>query len=310
MTNYFKIFLLASICLVAFCRCAKEPSQVLLETKETKPHLITQESALSSLQDFLNEAYSGEETKALSNRTISTISTICCSSFLTKSSAAIDADEILYLVNFEDEQGYAILAADDRISDDVLIVTERGSLSESTLKRILRGSGSEGTGGVLYPGYPSTGDGIYTDDNYPGYSFLNPNTFNPYDSDLDDTYVVDLNVNVIDSTFVEKPGDPISNLGGFVHRDLDSAPTVGDEEITCKLISSNNYVSSSVSPLLTFCKSWTQDEPFNDLCPIVYSKIDSAYVHADAGCVPLAVAKIMTYFEYPAVFSFNGNTIN
>jgi len=37
-------------------------------------------------------------------------------------------EEMLYIVNFDDEDGYAVLSADERISDKVLSITEEGSL--------------------------------------------------------------------------------------------------------------------------------------------------------------------------------------
>lgn len=37
--------------------------------------------------------------------------------------------EMLYLINFDDESGYAVLSADARIPDEVLAITEQGSLS-------------------------------------------------------------------------------------------------------------------------------------------------------------------------------------
>lgn len=301
-------------CGIALCCCTRGPDASLPSPEQdvsSNPHLIPLNSAVASLYDFLDIAYNDESTKALSSRAIANTSTIRYNAIPTKSSSDIDADEILYLVNFENNQGYAILAADDRISDDVLVVTEQGALSESALKKILKSS-SSGTSGVPYPEYSSTGDGIYTDERYPGFSFLNPNTFDPYDSDSDDTYVGDLDAVVDSAYFKEKNGTPLPGLGELIQRDLDQAPSIGvdDGDTYTELVSCSSYVYASVSPMLTFCKEWTQDTPFNDICPIVHSANKDSTFHADAGCVPLAIAKILTYHQHPGSYTVNGYSIN
>ena len=50
---------------------------------------------------------------------------------------------------------------------------------------------------------------------------------------------------------------------------------------------------------------WNQYYPFNENYPIY-----SGEEHRKAGCVPLAVAMIMTYHQYPNILTINGHTIN
>ena len=63
---------------------------------------------------------------------------------------------------------------------------------------------------------------------------------------------------------------------------------------------------NSVGPLLT--TTWNQTSPFNDYLPFV-----TATQHAYVGCVPIAIAQIMRYFEYPISYSWSqmpDNTAN
>ena len=57
---------------------------------------------------------------------------------------------------------------------------------------------------------------------------------------------------------------------------------------------------SPMAPLL-----WNQYYPFNENYPFY-----SGNEHHKAGCVPLAVAMIMTYHQYSNVLTINGHTIN
>ncbi len=63
--------------------------------------------------------------------------------------------------------------------------------------------------------------------------------------------------------------------------------------------------------MLVFSQDWTQGSPFNDYCPTVRSwGLVGKKKTANAGCVPLAISKIFTYFEYPQVLLYNGIYVN
>ena len=62
---------------------------------------------------------------------------------------------MLYLFDFEDDSGFAILAADDRISSDIITIAEEGSLSEENLYDAFSGDEE-----VMEPDFPVDGPGI------------------------------------------------------------------------------------------------------------------------------------------------------
>lgn len=78
----------------------------------------------------------------------------------------------LYVANFDNGNGYAILSADTRIEYPVLAITESGSLSESTIRDaedlVCR---KEMT---IYKGYPTTGPGLFTTPETGDEVFINP----------------------------------------------------------------------------------------------------------------------------------------
>ncbi len=86
---------------------------------------------------------------------------------------------------------------------------------------------------------------------------------------------------------------------------------IGDY-ITYNLIDSTAWVSTSdkVTPILQKYAFWSQGEPFNNLYPTRHEWFGSEVKIVDAGCFPLAIAKIMTHFENTKTFTFNNYTVN
>lgn len=115
------------------------------------------------------------------------IITLFPKSVLTKTS---ESSPLLYIVNFKDENGFAVLSADDRISTDVIAVSENGTLNEQEFHKLKKRT--------LYNGFSLDGPGVsYNQDS--SEVVVNPNTFEPYNEEYDDYYVGDL--------FVENPAD-------------------------------------------------------------------------------------------------------
>jgi len=94
---------------------------VLIEENE---YTIPIEDALSSLEDFLMETGT-VVTKGSINDFIDNYFTVSAPS--TKSSGV--EENLLYAVNLKGEGGFAILAADSRVRDDIIAVTESGSIT-------------------------------------------------------------------------------------------------------------------------------------------------------------------------------------
>lgn len=103
-------------------------------TLSTANHHIELETALYYLDSFLAEMNNTTKSNGI-ERTYS-IDNIDVVGNMVLSNATKSTDnmsnfpeEMLYLVNFDDNLGSAVLAADDRIGDVVLCVTEKGNIS-------------------------------------------------------------------------------------------------------------------------------------------------------------------------------------
>lgn len=134
MKRYF-LLLIAIICVV---NCAKEPCCTTNDVTEEN-NVISIKEATSKLDSLLLELY-GPDTKS-SDRFIYDIKDIQVLSSsdirpMTKSYSDNSRD-LLYVVNFPDDKGFAILSATTLISEDVLCVTEQGSMSVEELLRVM-----------------------------------------------------------------------------------------------------------------------------------------------------------------------------
>ena len=58
----------------------------------------------------------------------------------------------------------------------------------------------------------------------------------------------------------------------------------------------------SITPLISTL--WSQDAPYNNLCPVIPTGKPGAGAKTVTGCVATAMAQIMKYYEWPATYFF------
>jgi len=316
MCNVKLLWPLCAIMLI--CSCKKESVESFNEHQDSallkESYTIPVDVALESLYTFIQEK-EGQTTKA-DIPIIGSIETIKRTNLPTKSFPSdTDCNEIVYLINFTEDNGYAILAADSRISEDIISVVDEGNLSSDEL--LLDYSCCNR---IVDDNYPREGSGIIYDENYPDDSFINPNTFSLY-SEVDDDYYVGNYLS--DNRIIESPspGSIVNKMSlqyaiDEIEKYDQRTPYIndessGNENTTSFIISKKTNITSYVSPLLTAEKNWSQDTPFNDFCPIVRRYLFFGQTkRGDAGCVPLAISKILAHFEWPTGLSYNGIFVN
>lgn len=256
-------------------------------------HIITQEKAIASLMSFL-DALDSTKTKSGRNRSVSDVICFNIGDPITKGVHGYNPH--LYFVNFSDNNGYAILAADDRIQEDIIAIVDKGNVSYAD---VLRASN------CLLNGQRSQIDT----------SFNNFNEFEPYYELGDDWYVGDLET-VEDSTFMSSICDLplqlcINYAANSIRSHIDPGfnpedpPTYTDTYI-------DTVYNFAYTPLMDTCglKYWSQSRsPFNDNCPVVKEYVFyGSQERASAGCVPLSIARIMAFNKYPSTLIYN-NTL-
>lgn len=313
LLTVFVIFTLCVSCNKSIDHPLKEPT---VSSSSVNPHAIPVENAIASLYSFLGNDF--EQTTKSNLPRVESVTAIRMKDFSTKSivlNPELNCDELVYLVNFTNENGYAILAADDRIPEDIISVVDEGSLSLDDLLSDYDYSHSR----VIDSNYPTEGSGILYYDEYPDDYFINPNTFSLFDEGNNDCYVGDYYYEgvgnsastpqqIVNSMSLEYAINEISGHDLLIPID-DEEP--GGGTTTSIITSTQTVITSSVAPMLTVEKYWKQTSPFNDYCPtvrkyILFGKTRAGY----AGCVPLAVSKIMAYFEWPTSITYNGIPVN
>lgn len=292
------------------------------ESATENPYAISQEEAIANLEAFMND----NNTRSDDKREVSSI--IPIKFHETRSSDEnLNCENLLYVANFEDEKGYAILAADSRIDEPILAITDQGSLSEEVVYSTL----SNNEDRVIFNEFPLTGPEFFTTPSTGSEVFMNPNTIELYDETENDTLVGNFDTSTLDAE-----GEPFGPLNDATTpeiittslcvdyatnqvRSVIDPPTIPlpipptDDVIDDGLPTTSNVtytdwaVTQSISPILADYVDWHQSSPFNDLYPYrLKYLIIGKYKRAPAGCFPLAIAKIMTHFEYPADFSYDG----
>ncbi|WP_290454490.1 Spi family protease inhibitor [Muribaculum intestinale] len=170
-----------------------------LKCNAVNQYEISEEEALADLSKFLNDE-STNDSRASDNRIVRAISSVSLSDYFGNESrnsmGDVDCDKPIYIADFENNQGYAVLAADRRISKPIIGIIDSVA-PDPNKPRIepkpvaLRDWDWDilGLTRPVYDGYPTDGPGFFTDPKYQNEVFINPNTVNLYDDDAKDTLV-------------------------------------------------------------------------------------------------------------------------
>lgn len=116
---------------------SKIPEKESSNEAQTSPYAVSEEKAISRLESEL-ALFKGEETRA-SNRSVRTIKPIKFSDIAPATrSSDIDVDNLLYIVEFEDGQGSAILGADERV-EPIYAILDESVLTEEDFENATNG---------------------------------------------------------------------------------------------------------------------------------------------------------------------------
>ena len=170
----------------------------LSETLMANPYNIPVEDALENLRDFMADFSETGESRSGDGRVVSDVIPVrfkdCFGAQSRSEFDDIECDKLLYIANFENNQGYAVLAADERISNKVIGLIDStfhdpGKGTTPTPRTIWDWDDIIGGTRPVFKDYPTDGPGFFTVTEYPDELFINPNTVDLYDKDKDDTLV-------------------------------------------------------------------------------------------------------------------------
>ena len=237
---------------------------------------------MSVLNDYLdNEAEvctkAGVPSK---NRNIASVNLLRAKDLYARSSSPYegDIDEMVYIVNFEDDGGFALLAADNRVPDVLIGITDSGHVDQDRLAATYR---------KMFDNQPST------------------KSFDPYDPTNEDWYIgnytgTDAGEFIVSEYVAALCVGYVEGQIGGGHIVGPITPVYGDEGYF-EVVYSDGGETTVVDTLLAHYNSWEQSiEPYNDYIPNNYS----------VGCVNIAIGKILSYFSGPGSISGFGWSVD
>lgn len=284
------------------------PTQSVLNS-----HAISVEEALANLESFF------QDKQTRSNVSLPKVDDVLTMQIENGHTRAADLSNVMYIANFSDDKGFAILAADKRVSEKVIAIIDNGNLTQGDVDAVA--SLLLNKEDYVDPRYPTTGKGLFSMADYPDEVFLNPNTFSTYDEAQDDYWVGNFledddepTTRAIANTEGQMEGFALLRCGNYVMDELaryEDGSNVSIPEHSTKTTYSQWVDVQRTENILSAYKRWNQDSPFNDLYPtrrrvILFGKKRKA----PAGCFPLSVAKVMTHFRYPKSFSYGNCTVD
>lgn len=184
----------------------------------------------------------------------------------------VSEDAVFHIINFEDNQGYAIVSADSRATD-------------------------------VYAFSPTGNIDINEAMENPGFRIFMSGATANYEDEICDNFGNPYRDSMIINPFVP-PGDDDSgsgsNPGGGSSEDVTEYMITYLDGVPYYTKSSGWITEENIGPLLS--TEWHQNPPYNYYCPVINDSI------AVAGCVPIAISQIMAYHKYPPVV--NGYSID
>lgn len=275
-----KILIIAS---VLFFSCTQE-LYVLSESEMRMQKEITVvkvEDALHTLEEFLNQN-NLLLTKSGQSRKYVDVYTYYEGGLRTKSDTGDTISELptAYVVNFENEEGFAVLGANN-IVPDIIAVTEAGSINPVTLEVVSSRDVIKKSSSFFEDMDEEEIEAFYNQVVITADSLL-------YSVEDDDYYVGNLdNIEEFTSRMIHQ-----TICTSF--QDYYTGPGSGSEggqNTTPSGPSQTNYTEKA--PMLNY--SWGQSYPFNIYCKRGAKKNKAAYT----GCSTTAMAMIAAYNEFP-----------
>ncbi|MDH6341235.1 hypothetical protein M2480_000385 [Parabacteroides sp. PFB2-12] len=145
-TNVLKFLALSFIFNIFTTSCSENEHEYISDTglpPSVNSYRVSIEDAKKELTNFITSIDQGSSigTKGyMQNRKIKNIEVVKSdhkniSSYITKSNTSIDIDTLLYIMNFDDEQGFAIVSADKRTAPVYALINE-GYFSMNDIEKV------------------------------------------------------------------------------------------------------------------------------------------------------------------------------
>lgn len=314
---------------LSLASCQREPAvQPITEADKTIPsYHVPREKALAELNSFLADVDANNTTRGGKIRHIKDVTPILGDKFqnatrVSEDEAAAAIDTLLYLVNFEDEEGYAVLSAADFLAP-IIAVMDQGNIDSSMMESIagtiwdfedddccigfyedeLAEEEADTTdlpiiGDPIYP--PLIGGGLLSQSNEITRTTESTTAVNHSLKFVLRTINDYCEFKLIDHNNPAGSGDNSGGNTGGVSGDNGSGDNSGDESgDNGGSTSPQDWVTiSQVQPMLQ--TNWHQAAPFNFFCPEREGGISAYEGRAPVGCPAIALGQVIAYHRFPS----------
>jgi len=289
---YSKLFVFSLVCsAVVFSSCSKHStlpqspeSSIELTDAElvaldnyANGSVISENEVLEHAGSIMEQLDSYSLTKGSSPRYVSSITPIRKDGGV--GTKADGEEDIAYIVNFGDSLGYSVLSADRR-TDDVFMISPSGNLNLETMEQ------------------------DYSDGKIPeGALFLMANIGSVMEAQIES---YEQTADELEASALEKIGAEDGNTKAMAARAVEVTTDYsligwneGDYYTASRTETTDwtKVASGSVRPMIR--TQWGQNGPFNNQIPLIGGR------RPKTGCVPTAMAQLMTYWEYPKTYNWN-----
>lgn len=276
-----KISILGLYCVLAIfslCTCSKDHMPYSNSPAEDAQQIenIPIEDALSSLDRCLSHLY-GPQTRAVAKvydrSRIGIVGRSDIFGPVTKSDCGTEIpDTLLYVVNFENDNGYAVLSANTILSESIFCITERGNMALDSNVLIVD----------LPPNIGGNATRIVEDDR----------EMTEEEIEADTLYIAGLSPEEAGTTIQQLI---ISRIIVDIYNNDNSQVKPAEDVVNRP---STGPATNKYGPYLN--TKWGQEEPFNK---IFINNDDKPY---PMGCVAIATGQIMVCNKYSSTMTFNG----
>lgn len=286
--HYHAVIALSVIATGMACTKDYDAAATCDESQSAKTHrrtaTIPLETALSELDAALDAIY--PSTRGVARKTYSRENVSVCGGISTRSDSAADLpDTIVYVVNFDNSEGFAVLGAQEGMTP-VYAITDNGGLAPGELDPfIMSAYDTLQSMDIDFDMIDEAQDNV-CDCGYEGddedHECLD-------DDEVDDIIVDDEDIHkhllgnsiATDILILDRGFDQRQNIYIDPNDQLPPNKTV-ERTVSTTTWQKDKYIK----PMLATTEWWHQGSPFNDMCN-----------GCPAGCVVLAVAQIMAYHE-------------
>ncbi len=296
--------------------CQREPIvQPVAKSDKTIPsYHVPREKALAELNAFLADVDADNITRGGKVRQIKEVMPILGDKFsnttrVSEDEAAAAIDTLLYMVNFEDEEGYAVLSAVDFLAP-IIAVMDEGNADSTLIDQITDPDHfvviEEDDCGIDYyedelaeEGIDTTNWGVIINPIIPTGPTNNSTaltrsseTVNAIDNKL--KFVLHTLNDYCEFMLIERnDNNPEGNGGGSNNGSGGASGDDGGNTQTPQ----DAIIISQVQPMLQTI--WHQLADFNELCPQALTYTVANGGHKPVGCSAIALGQVIAYNKYP-----------